>query len=102
MKTVLVVQARVGSSRLPGKVLRPVCGRPMLVHVLERVRACPAADEVVLATSRQPLDAVLAEWAQSVGVRAVRGSEDDVAERYGEVARLPGADAVVPGTGDCP
>jgi spore coat polysaccharide biosynthesis protein SpsF len=102
VKTVIVVQARTGSTRLPGKVLRPVCGRPMLVHVLERVRACPAADAVILATSREPIDGVLVDWAQSLGVRACQGSQDDVVERYCEVARLTEADAVVRVTADCP
>jgi spore coat polysaccharide biosynthesis protein SpsF len=102
MKTVIIVQARMGSGRLPGKVLRPVCGKPMLAHVLERVRACRAAHQVAVATSRHALDAVIADWAQSFGVHCYQGSEEDLVERYYETARTLEADAVVRITADCP
>jgi spore coat polysaccharide biosynthesis protein SpsF len=102
MKTVIIVQARMGSGRLPGKVLRPVCGKPMLAHVAERVRACRAADQVAVATSRHPLDDVIADWAHSFGVHCYQGSEEDLVERYYQTARKLDADLVVRITADCP
>lgn len=101
-RVVAVVQARMGSSRLPGKSLMALANKPMLAHVLERVKATPGVDEVVLATSATERDAPLCDLAASVGVRAFTGSEWDVLERMRDAARNAQADTVVRVTGDCP
>lgn len=101
MRTVVLVQSRVGSARLPGKALLPLLGRPMLDHVLERALAI-GADEVVLATTDQPRDQPLVAIGAARGVRTYCGSESDVLLRMCEAARLVDADVVVRVTGDCP
>ena len=100
MRTVAVIQARMGSTRLPGKVLRPLAGRSALAHVIERVRACPLVHEVVVATTDQPRDDAVVEQARSLGVRTFRGSEEDVLSRVYHAAGR--ADVVVRVTADCP
>lgn len=90
------------SSRLPGKVLLPVLGRPMLQHLVERLRAVPSLDEIVLATTTNATDDVLATFAEAQGISVFRGSEDDVMTRVIGAAESAGADIVVEITGDCP
>jgi spore coat polysaccharide biosynthesis protein SpsF len=103
MKVVAIVQARMGSTRLPGKVLREIEGRPMIAHVLERVGRIDGVDEVCVATSESPLDDPLAAWVeQSGGSGVFRGSEHDVLGRFAGAARSAQADAVVRVTADCP
>jgi spore coat polysaccharide biosynthesis protein SpsF len=92
----------MGSTRLPGKSLAPIGGRPMLAMVLERLGAARALDEVVVATSVLPRDDAVAEVAEACGVRAVRGSEDDVLDRYRMAAEAADAAVVVRVTADCP
>ena len=76
-KVVATIEARMTSSRLPGKVLLPVLGRPMLAHLTTRLKAVPSIDEIVLATTTNASDDVLAEFAEQDGIRVFRGSEDD-------------------------
>ena len=102
MRTVAIVQARTGSTRLPGKVLADVAGRPMIDRVIDRARAAARVDEVVIATTDGPADDALAEAAGRLGVGCHRGSESDVLSRYRDGARAAGADVVVRITGDCP
>jgi len=102
MNVVVVIQARMGSTRLPGKVLRPLGGRPAIQHVLERARLIPGVGEVVLATSTAAADEPLARLAASLGAPVFRGSEQDVLDRYCQAARQARADVVVRVTGDCP
>lgn len=97
-----VVQARLGSSRLPGKALLDIAGRPMLAHVMARAAAVPGVDRVVLATTLRPRDEPLAALARSAGMACVRGSEDDVLDRFRAVLHEHPAQAVVRMTGDCP
>ena len=97
-----VVQARTGSSRLPGKVLRPLAGRPVLAWMVRAARAAEGVDEVVVATSTAPGDDAVAELGEELGVRVVRGSEDDVLSRFVLAAETTAADAVVRLTADCP
>lgn len=102
MRRVCVVQARMGSTRLPGKVLRDLAGRPMLTQLLRRLRACASLDEIVVATSTAASNDPIAELGVSEGVRVCRGSESDVLGRLLEAARATGADVVVRVTADCP
>jgi spore coat polysaccharide biosynthesis protein SpsF len=102
MKTVIIVQARMGSTRLPGKVLWPFTSRPMICSVVERLKACKEADEICLATPDTLHNLVATAWAETLQVRAFRGSEHDVLSRYLEAATASDADIVVRVTGDCP
>jgi spore coat polysaccharide biosynthesis protein SpsF len=99
---VIVVQARMQSSRLPGKVLLDLEGRPLLQRVLERLRRCAHADEIVLAVPDVPADDPLVDLARRLDVRWYRGSEHDVLARYAGAAREARADLVVRVTSDCP
>ena len=97
-----VVQARVGSSRLPRKVLADLGGMPVLARVVERLRRARRIDQIVVATTVLPADAPVAELAADLGVPCVRGSEDDVLGRYEQAAREWPADRIVRITADCP
>jgi len=103
-KAVVVVQARYNSSRLKGKVLWPLCGQPMLVFLLRRLKAGLPADryEIVLATSCSALDDAVAAWGAYENVRVVRGSEDDLLSRYVEVLDTCPTHTVVRVTADNP
>lgn len=102
MKVVAVIQARASSTRLPGKVLMPLLGQPMLARQLERVRLCRAIDEIVVATSARDDDTPVAMVAADAGFAVYRGSLDDVLDRYYQAAMEHGAECVVRLTGDCP
>lgn len=102
LKIVAIVQARMGSTRLPGKVMRSVCGTPMIGVLLERLSCARRIDEIVLATSDHPRDEPLAEYARALGYSVFRGSEADVLDRYYRAASHAKADAIVRITGDCP
>ncbi len=102
MKTVAIIQARMGSTRLPGKVLADVAGRPVLQRVVERTRRARGLDEVVVATSVAEADGAVASACAALGVPVFRGSEDDVLSRYLGAAEAFGADVCVRITSDCP
>lgn len=102
MRTVAIVQARTGSTRLPGKVLLPLAGQPMLARVLRRVQRAAGVDEVVVATTRLPADDGLVELCARLQVRCWRGCELDVLDRYYEAARAFQADVLIRITSDCP
>lgn len=101
-RVVAIVQARVGSTRLPGKVLMPLAGRPMVAHVLERARAIRGVHAVVAAVPDLPVDDPLADICERSGALVVRGSSDDVLARYARAAVKSRADVVVRITADCP
>jgi len=101
-RVIAVVQARLGSTRLPGKALLPIAGRPMLEHVLARAAAVPGVDRVVLATTTSPEDAALVDLARAVGIASVRGSVSDVLDRFHAALTDHPADAIVRITADCP
>lgn len=92
----------MGSSRLPGKVLADIYGRPALGRLLDRLRQCQTIDDIVLATSVSPADEALEVWARGEGLAVHRGSEDDVLARVVGAHREVGSDLVVEITGDCP
>jgi spore coat polysaccharide biosynthesis protein SpsF len=102
VKTVVVIQARTGSTRLPAKVLLPLGGRTVLGRMLERVREVRTAAELVVATTRDPADDVIAEIARRSGVRVTRGHATDLLDRHLQAAIETGADAIVKVPSDCP
>jgi len=102
VKTVVIIQARMTSTRLPGKVLKDVLGKPLLGYQLERVGRCRTVDEIVVATTVNATDDPVAEFVTGEGLRVWRGSEADVLSRYAEAAEMAGADLVVRLTADCP
>jgi glutamate-1-semialdehyde 2,1-aminomutase/spore coat polysaccharide biosynthesis protein SpsF len=102
MKTVAIIQARMGSNRLPGKVLADLGGQPVLAWVVRAARAIPGADEVWVATSTHAADDEVAAWCAANAVRVYRGSEHDVLERFARTAEAAGADVLVRITADCP
>lgn len=102
MRVVASIEARMGSSRLPGKVLMDIGGVSALDRLVQRLRACRRLDDIVLATSTGAGDDVLAHWATSAGVAVHRGSEDDVLQRVVDAQRAMNSDVVVEVTGDCP
>jgi len=99
---VAVIQARMGSSRLPGKVLKEICGQPMLWHQLQRVKLAKSLDKIIVATSDKPEDKPITEVANQAGVSFTTGSENDVLDRYYQAVKDTGATAIVRLTGDCP
>ena len=102
MKTVAIIQARLGSTRLPGKVLHLIKGKPLIVHMLDRLKQCRMIDALVLATSSLPQDRPLFELASREKIEGFAGSEEDVLDRFYQAAKLYQADVVVRLTGDCP
>jgi spore coat polysaccharide biosynthesis protein SpsF (cytidylyltransferase family) len=92
----------MSSTRLPGKVLMDIKGRPMLWHVVHRVCQSKLLDETLVATSDNALDDSIAEFCEQEGIRCFRGSEGDVLDRYHQAARWVGAHAIVRVTADCP
>ena len=102
MKVVAVVQARMGSVRLPGKVLMPIGGVPAIDLLLKRVRKAKTLEEVIVATSSSKKDDVLAHHLKDQGISFFRGDENDVLSRFVEINSLTQPDVIVRLTGDCP
>jgi spore coat polysaccharide biosynthesis protein SpsF len=100
-RVVASVEARMGSSRLPGKMLADVAGRPALARVLDRLARATTLDAVVVATTTRREDDPLVQAAEDAGVSCFRGSEDDVLARVVGAHRMMGTDVVVEVTGDC-
>jgi spore coat polysaccharide biosynthesis protein SpsF len=95
VRTALILQARTGSRRLPGKSMLPLVGVPLVGRILERVKRCRRVDAIVLATTEEPGDDRLAALAQEFSVDLFRGSRDDLVDRYYQAARACRADIVV-------
>lgn len=102
MKTAIIVQARMTSSRLPGKVLKEVNGRTLLDYLVERLRRARLADQVIIATTTNTTDQPIIECCEKLDCDHFRGSEDDVLSRYYGAAEQYGADLIVRVTSDCP
>lgn len=102
LNVVAIIQARMGSTRLPGKVMKTINGKPMIEIMLARLRMSQRITSIVVATSVDPRNAPLAEHVRSLGYACEMGSENDVLERYADVARAHSADVVIRITGDCP
>ena len=99
---IAIIQARMGSTRLPGKVLKRIDGRPMLSYLLDRVLKSTKIDKVIIATSILAIDDPIEDHCKEYGVDCFRGSENDVLSRYYECAKKYNADVIVRLTADCP
>jgi spore coat polysaccharide biosynthesis protein SpsF len=102
MKTVAIVQGRMASSRLPGKILQDIAGKPMLAWVVDQARKAHSVDEVLVATTIDPSDDPVEEFCRQHEIGCYRGSMHDVLDRFYQAARQAGADVVVRFTADCP
>ena len=103
MKTVGLIEARMGSTRLPGKVMREFCGRPMVWHIGDRLRRVDGIDQLVMATTADSRNAPLVAFAEQHGMAVFRAElEDDIAGRLAGAMRLTEADAIMKINGDCP
>jgi spore coat polysaccharide biosynthesis protein SpsF len=102
MKTVAIIQARMSSTRLPGKVLKIVEGRTILDRMVERVRRARSIDETIMATTVDPSDDTIVQFCQANNIPVFRGSLNDVLDRYYQAALAYNAGIIVRLTGDCP
>ena len=104
MKVAAIIQARVGSTRLEGKVLRKICEKEILLHVVDRILAADLIDQVIVATTENSVDDAIAQLVSGYHekVKVFRGSEDDVLNRYYKAALEFDVDVVVRITSDCP
>jgi len=101
-KCVAIIEARMTSSRLPGKVLMPAMGKPMLEHLIDRLSRVLSIDKIVVATTINDSDQAIVDFSQALGVPVFRGSENDVMARVIGAGEFFDADVVVEITGDCP
>lgn len=99
---IAIIQARMSSSRLPGKVLKPLVGMPMLWHIVERARTCQLVDKVIVATSIENSDDPIVEFCQQAGIHCHRGSLENVLERFLTILKRHDYPYFVRITGDCP
>ncbi|MEY8763045.1 MULTISPECIES: cytidylyltransferase domain-containing protein [Clostridium] len=102
MNIVCIVQARTGSTRLPGKVLKKICGKTILEHDIDRLKRSNGIDKIVIATTTKEQDDIIVEIAEKALVGYFRGSEQDVLSRYYYAAKQYDADIVIRVTSDCP
>lgn len=102
MKVVAIIQARMGSTRLPGKVLQDIGGDTMLARVVRRTQRASLLDDILVATTTKAADDAIVAECNRLHVPVYRGSEDDVLDRYYQAARMTQPDAVVRITSDCP
>ena len=102
MNTHIIVQARMNSSRLPGKVLKTVLGKTLLEYQLERLNRVVNVDQIIVATTDQSIDDAIVELCDRLSIPTYRGSESDVLLRYAEAAQTYGSSTVVRITSDCP
>ncbi|MDR3526170.1 MAG: NTP transferase domain-containing protein [Rhizomicrobium sp.] len=101
-RIVAVIQARMGSTRLPGKVLKPVAGKPLLWHIVHRLQKSRRIEAVAIATSINPLDDAIVDFGAAHGVPVIRGPEDDVLARFARAAEILDADIIVRVNSDAP
>jgi spore coat polysaccharide biosynthesis protein SpsF len=102
LKVAAIIQARMGSTRLPGKILMDLCGKSVLHHVIERVRQVTRIDDIIVATTEKENDTHVALEAHKCGAKVFRGSEDDVLSRFFYAGEENSADIIVRITSDCP
>ncbi|MBE6184824.1 acylneuraminate cytidylyltransferase [Bacillus ginsengihumi] len=102
MKIAAIIQARMGSTRLPGKVLKKVLDKPLLEYQIERIQKATLVDEIIIATTVEERDTPIVALCEQMGVLSYRGSEHDVLSRYFEAAQAFNVDVIVRLTSDCP
>lgn len=102
MKVGIIIQARMGSTRLPGKVMKKIADKTILGHVISRVKQCKLVDEIIIATTTLKKDDIVVNEAAQNNVKWFRGSEDDVLSRYYFAAKDNNLDVIVRITADCP
>lgn len=102
MKTIVIIQARMGSSRLPGKILKPLGNVDVLTYSVERCKHIKGINEVIVATSSLAQDDPIANWCEEHQIKHFRGSEDDVLDRYVQCAKQYNPDYIMRVTSDCP
>ena len=102
MSTVCIIQARTGSTRLPGKVLKTILGKSVLYWDIHRAKQCKLIDKVVIATTTLPQDDIIVESCKREGWECTRGDENDLLDRYLQCAKLHEASTIVRITSDCP
>ncbi len=102
MKIIAIVQARMGSMRLPNKVMKPICGTPLIELLLSRLSKAKEVDQIIVATSVEEHNLPLVEYVRNLGYACEQGSENDVLDRFVQVVRAYPADVIVRITGDCP
>ena len=98
----IILQARMGSTRVPGKVLKPLAGKPMIHWIIERLQSCKNTDILILATSTLEQEQPLVDLAEKLGVSVFRGPESDVLDRYYQCAKAYHLDDIIRATGDNP
>lgn len=101
-KAVAIIQARTGSTRLPGKVLMSIVGKPLLWHIVNRLKYCKNIDTIVVATTDKESDKPILDVARQIGVNAFAGNEEDVLDRYYQAAKKFHGQIIVRLTADCP
>ncbi len=102
MTVIAIIQARMGSTRLPGKVLKEVNGKPLLLHQIERLKRCKKIDKLIIATTTEIQDNVLVDFCNKYNINVFRGSEENVLERYYGAWKKFGGEMIVRLTSDCP
>lgn len=102
MKILCIVQARMGSERLPGKVIKSILNKPMILHTLDRLKISKYIDELILATSELEKENLLVDVVKEANYNVFRGSENDVLSRYKKAADLFKGNIIIRVTGDCP
>lgn len=102
LNALAIIQARMGSTRLPGKVLADICGQPLLQRLIDRIRATPGINRIVIATTTEPADDVLTTWCLERSLSVFRGSVDDVLDRFWQCAQQNKAEFIVRVTADDP
>lgn len=100
--TVAILQARMGSTRLPGKVLKELAGQPVLFHIIKRVEQVPGVDKIMVATTEEEIDDSIENYVNNIGIDCFRGSSDNVLDRFYQAATSVRADVIIRLTGDNP
>jgi len=102
MQIAAIIQARMGSTRLPGKAMKKISTKPMLWYILQRLKRSKLINEIIIATTRKKADYIITKLAQGLGLNTYAGSEEDVLDRYYRAAKKYRAEIVVRVTSDCP
>lgn len=97
-----IIQARMGSTRLPGKVLKEVLGKPILWHLINRIKKAKLTNKIIIATTKNEIDRPILKFAEENGIKNYAGSEENVLDRYYQAAKKFNADPIVRITADCP